>query len=541
MMGMTANSEAPSSPPCSQNPDDESHHHVGESQGLCEKIQSGLPASIPGLLQRLGQELTCPICLGILQDAIVSPCQHSFCRACVERMLRVNQKTDGACPICKLPLSRRSVRPSPVLQSAAVAFEQLAEAYQQSTGDYWEDGDLNDKEVSFSGVSQPSRCDIFVTSNVTPKRRLVGTNGILPSDHVFISSETGNVIKQQEAHGVPRNSPIPSTITRKYSDHKLDLSTGQQRSPAPGAESEFDDETIRGFSSRNASLVTGDYWEDERLVCHESEWRALPKMNLSGRDSKCETKIGDDCQRPSSSALITRGKHGGRRPIVICTSRCAVNVASILAGIDYPKGIRHVRDFDAKKVTHLVIGVVPPLSLGEGGDSGGAGCRIAASRTFKYLQAILTGCWIVSEAWLYDSYRAGHPLPESDYEVHGDEAFPDESAPMRARLNRGDGGCSLFSSLLFVLQGDFLAPTKDQLVSLIEMGGGRVLTERSSRRLPPGADVIRILDETAEITRTCAAGDGHRADVPGECKTLPSSWVLACVSSFQILQRDQVK
>mmetsp|Transcript_2630 Transcript_2630/g.6784 ORF Transcript_2630/g.6784 Transcript_2630/m.6784 type:complete len:842 (+) Transcript_2630:73-2598(+) len=45
---------------------------------------------------------------------------------------------------------------------------------------------------------------------------------------------------------------------------------------------------------------------------------------------------------------------------------------------------------------------------------------LAASRTLKYLDAVLSGAWIVSAEWILDSNSADCWLPEADYELAGD-------------------------------------------------------------------------------------------------------------------------
>ena len=44
------------------------------------------------------EELECPICLGSNNVNCLLPCQHKFCRSCIENWHRINQN----CPICRL-------------------------------------------------------------------------------------------------------------------------------------------------------------------------------------------------------------------------------------------------------------------------------------------------------------------------------------------------------------------------------------------------------------------------------------------------------
>ena len=56
-------------------------------------------------------ELTCSICKLIFLDPQELPCAHTFCKECIERCQRQNQKR---CPSCRKPIAtRRSLRPDP--------------------------------------------------------------------------------------------------------------------------------------------------------------------------------------------------------------------------------------------------------------------------------------------------------------------------------------------------------------------------------------------------------------------------------------------
>jgi hypothetical protein len=51
-------------------------------------------------------ELECPICMGVIVDAVSCPCEHTFCRVCVERVL----DKDPRCPMCRQDIARESLR-----------------------------------------------------------------------------------------------------------------------------------------------------------------------------------------------------------------------------------------------------------------------------------------------------------------------------------------------------------------------------------------------------------------------------------------------
>ena len=51
-------------------------------------------------------ELLCCICQGVLEDAVVSPCEHVFCSICVKEWL----KESGTCPNCRRRINEQNLR-----------------------------------------------------------------------------------------------------------------------------------------------------------------------------------------------------------------------------------------------------------------------------------------------------------------------------------------------------------------------------------------------------------------------------------------------
>ncbi len=54
-------------------------------------------------------DFRCPICLDPFDDAVSTPCDHTFCRECIETSIKYNR----ACPICRLrSLSNNNLKPA---------------------------------------------------------------------------------------------------------------------------------------------------------------------------------------------------------------------------------------------------------------------------------------------------------------------------------------------------------------------------------------------------------------------------------------------
>ena len=57
---------------------------------------------IPIPVESLARCITCVLCSHLLLDAVVCPCSHGFCRACIEKYHRERQLGSASCPICNI-------------------------------------------------------------------------------------------------------------------------------------------------------------------------------------------------------------------------------------------------------------------------------------------------------------------------------------------------------------------------------------------------------------------------------------------------------
>ncbi len=63
--------------------------------------------------QKFIQEYSCPLCEGILFDAVIDRCGHSFCKECVETL----SKNEYKCPFSHLEISSKDILPNIVVNS----------------------------------------------------------------------------------------------------------------------------------------------------------------------------------------------------------------------------------------------------------------------------------------------------------------------------------------------------------------------------------------------------------------------------------------
>ncbi|XP_076349141.1 uncharacterized protein LOC143246396 [Tachypleus tridentatus] len=76
--------------------------------------------------------LECVICLDLLQDPVSTNCHHQFCRKCILKVLQT--KFQAPCPLCKAPMTKRSLREKTQLGEVIGAVKELASAVKNDTG-----------------------------------------------------------------------------------------------------------------------------------------------------------------------------------------------------------------------------------------------------------------------------------------------------------------------------------------------------------------------------------------------------------------------
>ncbi|XP_061370046.1 protein BREAST CANCER SUSCEPTIBILITY 1 homolog [Gastrolobium bilobum] len=74
-----------------------------------------------GDLERMGRELKCPICLSLIDSAVSLTCNHIFCNSCIFKSM----KSASACPVCKVPFTRREVRPAPHMDNLVSIYKSM--------------------------------------------------------------------------------------------------------------------------------------------------------------------------------------------------------------------------------------------------------------------------------------------------------------------------------------------------------------------------------------------------------------------------------
>eukprot|EP00667_Euglena_gracilis_P029880 EG_transcript_40342 len=72
-------------------------------------------------VQQIAKELRCVICMDLFQDPVVTPCNHSFCRPCIEQHLR----NSSSCPLCKMHVIKRGLIAIPVVANIIGVYQRM--------------------------------------------------------------------------------------------------------------------------------------------------------------------------------------------------------------------------------------------------------------------------------------------------------------------------------------------------------------------------------------------------------------------------------
>lgn len=361
-------------------------------------------------------------------------------------MLRVGQKSEAPCPMCKMRISRRNVVSSIGLQAVTRAFEELTKEYERQTSRAW---DSIDEPPSMTRKALMEVANTVTSS--TPDTQRIRE---LEWDHVQLACEISE-IDRLIARGVPAKEPSNAAML-------------------PDSETLALLEAIDFPSSPNDDLLHAN-----SIICN--------------------------------FASEPRGQS-----IILLTS--LINETASINSIG-----RFVERFALQRlsswsetVTHLVTPAKDHV----------------AKRTLKYFLSILHGCWIVSTDWVEAANRTGHLPREVDYEVIGDETFPVEEGPRRARLSRAAGEAPLLAGYSFYLYGTFGAPSASELALLIRKAGAQLITSigQLRERKGPTCRTLILCDPTkqADFEKDAGVIAKHRP-------LLATTWLLDCISTYQIV------
>ncbi|NWV72662.1 BARD1 protein, partial [Dasyornis broadbenti] len=219
--------------------------------------------------------------------------------------------------------------------------------------------------------------------------------------------------------------------------------------------------------------------------------------------------------RPSEALSSSQTRNG---PLGILGSSLSAEQQKLLNKLAAVLKAQRCTEFNSR-VTHLVIPDVP------------------MPNTVKCMMAVLTGCWVLKFEWVQACLQSSVREQEEKYEVQG--------GPQRGRLNREQLLPKLFDGCYFYFLGSFKQHQKSDLMELVKAAGGQVLV----RQPKPDSDVTQSINtvsyhaEPTSDQRLCtqyviydvASKFQPEKIRQGKVWMAPSSWLIDCVMSFQLL------
>ncbi|XP_015490292.1 BRCA1-associated RING domain protein 1 [Parus major] len=219
--------------------------------------------------------------------------------------------------------------------------------------------------------------------------------------------------------------------------------------------------------------------------------------------------------QPSEALSFSQPRNG---PLGILGSSLGAQQQKLLNKLAAVLKAQRYTEFNSR-VTHLIIPDVPMPT------------------TVKCMMAVLTGCWVLKFEWVQACLQSSVREQEEKYEVQG--------GPRRGRLNREQLLPKLFDGCYFYFLGPFKQHQKSDLLELVKAGGGQVLV----RQPKPDSDVTQTINtvayhaEPTSDQRLCtqyviydvASKFQPEKIRQGKVWMAPSSWLIDCVMSFQLL------
>ncbi|XP_031564381.1 BRCA1-associated RING domain protein 1-like [Actinia tenebrosa] len=186
-------------------------------------------------------------------------------------------------------------------------------------------------------------------------------------------------------------------------------------------------------------------------------------------------------------------------------------------------------------------------------------------RTIKYLSGILCGKWIVSFGWITKCLSTNKWVDEAPYEVKGTSTAK-SGVPHQARVNHLQQLPGLFDGCQFFFSGTFdpKTPSKEDLISLVKYGGGKILTREPKQEIDYSPFIIqsKYNKDTMHLSTLSTVAYHAQPDSTQYRCTIyiiydplsqnkqavrnvrgpsiaPVGWLLDCISKFEIIDIEK--
>lgn len=117
---------------------------------------------------QIKKSLQCSICLELLNDPHSTRCNHQFCSNCIRKVVddRRNKQKEALCPLCKNPITKRSLTANPRLKEIVIVVQRLNETFKK-------DASLPDSPYPLVNLRPQQQSESylqFLNSHPTPEK-----------------------------------------------------------------------------------------------------------------------------------------------------------------------------------------------------------------------------------------------------------------------------------------------------------------------------------------------------------------------------------
>ncbi|KAF8086699.1 hypothetical protein N665_0615s0046 [Sinapis alba] len=440
-------------------------------------------------LQKLELELKCPLCLKLLNQPVLLPCDHVFCDSCIHESSQV----ESGCPVCKSKHLKKARRNLHFMESVIGIYKSLNAAVSVHLPQLQirNDGgsEMTDKDVIKRCGGDSSDGSPLPTSEESNRRQRPKHHRDQLLDNLQpLEFESENDADCNHATGemlhYSRGMPVVGDdIFRSNVIHVHSACIEW----APQVY--FEGETVRNLKAELArglkmkcikcslkGAALGCYVKSCRRSYHVPCAREMSKCRWDNEDflllcpAHSSVKFPNEKSRHRSSRAEPFPK---MNPAELCsldkkpdTTKDLVICGSALSQSDKRLMEKLATKFNATisrywnpSVTHVIAST----------DNKGA-----CTRTLKVLMGILNGKWIINADWMKASLEASQPVDEEPFEIHTDTQGCHDG-PKTARLRAATNKPKLFDGLKFYFYGDFYKGYKEDLQNLVKVAGGTIL------------------------------------------------------------------
>nr|XP_026692876.1 BRCA1-associated RING domain protein 1-like [Ciona intestinalis] len=513
-------------------------------------------------LEKLENLLKCNRCLTFMKVPITLwNCDHVFCKKCLD--------DESCCPVCKTPCWASDQQ---INNSLSVISSICAQLRSHLT-------DTNQTPRIKSG-SITNKVEANLKANCNDEENCKNT---LPSKRTPVRrSITASATKQWALKSVEKKTPNPkrcktelppmprSMVKNKKGETKLHLAAIQRDLAAlrlllgeEGTDVNAKDNAgwtslheacNRGYSDIAEALINSGAFVD--IPGYENETPLMDAVaNNRVETVKLLVQKGANVNLRSlqGKTAITLARNDEIKQLLLSVqSETLENYApiSISQNCNFPMVISGSSSVSADVLSKAVACLNANLS---GEDTSKISHLIVkcdqnnrTNRTLKYLQAVATGAWVLSDAWLNVCIRENGYVSENGYTVDGCSEDFVLHGPSRSNVGKRKCLPRLFDGCHFYLSGKFTPPSlkKEEITELITLAGGEIL----SREPKPDSDCVQACTKISYHARpTCthylhtyyivfdSKNKSQRMVVQGKVATVTETWILYCISQFSIL------